>query len=55
MFKITWDIDNNGVKLTMRSTDETLNVSPRHGLRCLLTHAGNQVEINSCFFRNKNE
>ena len=29
MFKITWDRDNNGVTLTMRSTDETLNVSPR--------------------------
>ena len=29
MFKITWDKENNGVLLTMRSTDETLNVSPR--------------------------
>ena len=29
MFKITWDRDNNGVTLTMRSIDETLNVSPR--------------------------
>jgi hypothetical protein len=29
MFKITWDRDNNGVLLTMRSADETLNVPPR--------------------------
>lgn len=29
MFKITWDKKNNGVLLTMRSTEETLNVSPR--------------------------
>ena len=29
MFKLTWDKENNGVLLTMRSTDETLNVSPR--------------------------
>jgi 3'-phosphoadenosine 5'-phosphosulfate sulfotransferase (PAPS reductase)/FAD synthetase/ferredoxin len=29
MFKITWDKENNGVLLTMRSTEETLNVPPR--------------------------
>ena len=29
MFKIIWDKENNGVLLTMRSTDESLNVSPR--------------------------
>ncbi|MDR1897926.1 MAG: phosphoadenosine phosphosulfate reductase family protein [Prevotellaceae bacterium] len=29
MFKITWDKANNGVLLTMRSTEETLNVPPR--------------------------
>jgi 3'-phosphoadenosine 5'-phosphosulfate sulfotransferase (PAPS reductase)/FAD synthetase/ferredoxin len=29
MFKITWDKKNNGVLLTMRSSEETLNVSPR--------------------------
>jgi 3'-phosphoadenosine 5'-phosphosulfate sulfotransferase (PAPS reductase)/FAD synthetase/ferredoxin len=29
MFKITWDKENNGVILTMRSTEETLNVPPR--------------------------
>jgi predicted nuclease of restriction endonuclease-like (RecB) superfamily len=29
MFKITWDKENNGVLLTMRSTDDTLNVPPR--------------------------
>ena len=29
MFKITWDKENNGVLLTMHSTEETLNVSPR--------------------------
>ena len=29
MFKIKWDKDNNGVILTMRSTEEALNVSPR--------------------------
>ena len=29
MFKITWDKENNGVLLTMRSTDDNLNVSPR--------------------------
>ena len=29
MFKITWDKKNNGVLLTMRSTEETLNVPPR--------------------------
>lgn len=29
MFKITWDKENNGVLLTTRSTEETLNVSPR--------------------------
>lgn len=29
MFKITWDKENNGVLLTMRSTVETLNVPPR--------------------------
>ena len=29
MFKITWDKENNGVLLTMKSSDEALNVSPR--------------------------
>ena len=29
MFKITWDKENNGVLLTMRSTEEALNVPPR--------------------------
>jgi 3'-phosphoadenosine 5'-phosphosulfate sulfotransferase (PAPS reductase)/FAD synthetase len=29
MFKITWDKENNGVLLTMKSTDDVLNVSPR--------------------------
>ncbi len=29
MFKITWDKGHNGVLLTMRSTEETLNVPPR--------------------------
>ena len=29
MFKITWDKKTNGVLLTMRSTEETLNVPPR--------------------------
>jgi phosphoadenosine phosphosulfate reductase len=29
MFKITWDKENNGVLLTMRSTEDTLSVSPR--------------------------
>ncbi|MBP8994684.1 MAG: phosphoadenosine phosphosulfate reductase family protein, partial [Bacteroidales bacterium] len=29
MFKITWDKENNGVLLTMRSTKDTLNVPPR--------------------------
>jgi len=29
MFKIIWDKENNGVLLTMRSTEDTLNVSPR--------------------------
>lgn len=29
MFKIVWDRDANGVKLTMRPGDEALNVSPR--------------------------
>ncbi|GHV25873.1 hypothetical protein FACS1894176_05460 [Bacteroidia bacterium] len=29
MFKITWDKNNNGVLLTMKSTNEVLNVSPR--------------------------
>ncbi|MDR3246756.1 MAG: hypothetical protein LBT50_10030 [Prevotellaceae bacterium] len=29
MFKITWDKENNGVVLTMRSTEETMNVPPR--------------------------
>jgi phosphoadenosine phosphosulfate reductase len=29
MFKTTWDRENNGVLLTMRSTEETLNVPPR--------------------------
>ena len=29
MFKITWDKENNGVLLTMRSTEDTLNVPPR--------------------------
>jgi 3'-phosphoadenosine 5'-phosphosulfate sulfotransferase (PAPS reductase)/FAD synthetase/ferredoxin len=29
MFKIVWDKENNGVLLTMRSTEETLNVAPR--------------------------
>ncbi|MDR0606146.1 MAG: phosphoadenosine phosphosulfate reductase family protein, partial [Bacteroidales bacterium] len=29
MFKIIWDKENNGVLLTMRSTEETLNVPPR--------------------------
>jgi 3'-phosphoadenosine 5'-phosphosulfate sulfotransferase (PAPS reductase)/FAD synthetase/ferredoxin len=29
MFKITWDKENNGVLLTMKSTDEVLNVAPR--------------------------
>jgi phosphoadenosine phosphosulfate reductase len=29
MFKITWDKENNEVELTMRSTEETLNVPPR--------------------------
>lgn len=29
MFKIIWDKENNGVKLTMRPGDEALNVSPR--------------------------
>lgn len=29
MFKITWNKENNGVLLTMRSTEETLNVPPR--------------------------
>jgi 3'-phosphoadenosine 5'-phosphosulfate sulfotransferase (PAPS reductase)/FAD synthetase/ferredoxin len=29
MFKITWDKENNGVLLTMRSTEDVLNVSPR--------------------------
>lgn len=29
MFKITWDKENNGVLLTMPSTEETLNVPPR--------------------------
>ncbi|GHT78738.1 hypothetical protein FACS189464_2710 [Bacteroidia bacterium] len=28
MFKIIWDKANNGVLLTMRSTEETLNVPP---------------------------
>lgn len=29
MFKIIWDKENNGVKLTMKPGDEALNVSPR--------------------------
>ena len=29
MFKITWDKENNGVLLTMRSTEDALNVPPR--------------------------
>lgn len=29
MFKITWDKENNGVLLTMKSSDEALNVPPR--------------------------
>lgn len=29
MFKITWDKENNGVLLTLRSSEETLNVPPR--------------------------
>jgi phosphoadenosine phosphosulfate reductase len=29
MFKITWDKESNGVLLSMRSTEETLNVPPR--------------------------
>jgi len=29
MFKIVWDKENNGVLLTMRSSQETLNVAPR--------------------------
>ncbi|WP_165044726.1 phosphoadenosine phosphosulfate reductase family protein [Dysgonomonas sp. ZJ709] len=29
MFKITWDKENNGVLLTMKSSGEILNVSPR--------------------------
>ncbi|MGV8094698.1 MAG: phosphoadenosine phosphosulfate reductase family protein [Mangrovibacterium sp.] len=29
MFKITWDKENNGVFLTMKSSDEVLNVPPR--------------------------
>lgn len=29
MFKIIWDKENNGVLLTIRSTEETLNVPPR--------------------------
>ncbi|MDR0206535.1 MAG: phosphoadenosine phosphosulfate reductase, partial [Bacteroidales bacterium] len=29
MFKIVWDIENNGVLLTMKSSDEALNVPPR--------------------------
>jgi len=29
MFKITWDKENNGVLLSMRSSEETLNVPPR--------------------------
>jgi 3'-phosphoadenosine 5'-phosphosulfate sulfotransferase (PAPS reductase)/FAD synthetase/ferredoxin len=29
MFKITWDKENNGILLTMKSSDEVLNVPPR--------------------------
>lgn len=29
MFKIIWDKENNGILLTMKSSDEVLNVSPR--------------------------
>lgn len=29
MFKVVWDTDNNGVRLTMSSKGEALNVSPR--------------------------
>ncbi|MDD4437039.1 MAG: phosphoadenosine phosphosulfate reductase family protein [Tissierellia bacterium] len=29
MFKITWDKENNGILLTMKSSDEVLNIPPR--------------------------
>lgn len=40
MFKIIWDKENNGIKLTMRPGDEALNVSPRPVFYEELDHLG---------------